>query len=338
MLDLNTRDVFSKGDLARICTMREENFGSAFGLERFDVPAQRYPDDFYFYQDNGADVLAVAHLDTVGYSNERGAHYVETEAGTVVFSRALDDRLGAYTILDVLPKLGITVDVLLTVGEESGQSTAAYFTPPKQYDWMIEFDRGGTDVVLYQYDDKDMRDRVRACGAYVGQGIFSDISYLDHLGCKGANWGVGYQDYHGPRAHAYLEDYFSMIDHWQVFYAMNEGIYLPHLDGGGMGHRKVGRQTLGQAFIDLQNSRDEYGQWDDLYPEARYTPQDDSDLDWHPSWHGGSNGGSNYALGSGGYHGFNDPDPDPSDPADEHPMALAEAQMDPFYWHVDKGA
>lgn len=326
MLDLNAKDVFSKSDLARICTMREENFGSAFGLERFEVPAQRWPDDFYFFQDNGADVLAVAHLDTVGYANERGAHFSQTEAGLVVHSRALDDRLGAYIILDMLPKLGITVDVLLTVGEEMGQSTAAYFTPPKQYDWMIEFDRGGTDVVTYQYENRDLVDRVRASGAWHGQGIFSDISYLDHLGCKGLNWGVGYQDYHGPRAHAYLEDTFEMVDHWQVFYAMNEGIYLPHLDkGDGMGSRKgrVSTQTIGQAFMALHKER---GQWDDLYPEARYAPRDeqgdDCDLDWHPDWHGKESG----------YHGFNDDD---AEYGDDHPAVL---QTDPFYWRVDKGA
>ena len=47
----------------------------------------------------------------------------------MVHSGALDDRLGAYIILDLLPKLGINVDVLLTVGEEQGRSTANFFAP-----------------------------------------------------------------------------------------------------------------------------------------------------------------------------------------------------------------
>lgn len=344
MYDLAARDVFSKGDLARICTMREENFGSAFGLDRYEVPAQRWPDDFYFFQDNGADVLAVAHLDTVVYNNERNASFANTEAGLVVHSGALDDRLGAYIILDMLPKLGIKVDVLLTVGEEMGQSTAAYFTPPKQYDWMIEFDRGGTDVVTYQYEDRDLIDRARASGARHGQGIFSDISYLSHLGCKGANWGVGYQDYHGPRAHAYLEDTFMMVDYWQTFYAQNVGEYLPHIDDDGYRGRRGGSRygglsttTIGEAYMALQDDR---GNWDDLYPEARYTPRDESDdsaLDWHPSWHSAEAAREDReeyeeVMRHVGYHGFND---DVDTPAVLTDMA---DPTSPFYVSVDKGA
>ncbi len=323
----NAQDVLSKDMLARICTMREENFGSAFGLERVEVEAQRYPDNFYYYQDNGSDILAVAHLDTVVYPDERGASYAKTQAGVVIHSGALDDRLGAYTILDMLPNLGITVDVLFTVGEEMGQSTAAYFAPEKQYDWMIEFDRGGTDVVTYQYQDKDLVDCVRESGARHGQGIFSDISYLDHLGCKGLNWGVGYQDYHSKRGYAYLDDYCDMIDYWQVFHAMNEGVYLPHLDDGkGMGHkRSTSRQTIGQAFMALD---DERGRWDDLYPEARYTPRDEQD-DWDPSWHGTDKDNRSW---QDGYHSFS------SDDDEEAGAAVLLDERDPFYWSVQRGA
>lgn len=332
-ITLNTQDVLSKDMLARICTMREENFGSAFGLERVEVAAQRHPDNFYYYQDNGSDILAVAHLDTVVYPDERQASYANTADGLVIHSGALDDRLGAYTILDVLPKLGVSVDILFTVGEEMGQSTAAYFAPTKQYDWMIEFDRGGTDVVTYQYQDKDLVDRVRDCGARHSQGIFSDISYLDHLGCKGLNWGVGYQDYHSKRGYAYLDDYCDMIDYWQVFHAANEGIYLPHLDSGkGMGHKRNNRQTLGQAFMALD---DERGRWDDLYPESRYTPVDDGPSvdDWDPSWHGTEKNNHGWAQG---YHSFNEGDWTP-DSDEEVGAAVALDERDPFYWSVQRG-
>lgn len=218
---------FDADELARICTLPERQFGRAFGMTRHKVN-QPAPDNFYFFQDNGSDVLAVAHLDTVAGATKRTARFLETEAGLVVYSRALDDRLGAYVILDLLPKLGITYDVLLTVGEESGSSTARHFDPPKQYDWMIEFDRGGTDVVMYQYDDDEVRDMVRESGAAVGEGIFSDICYLDHLGVKGFNWGVGYRDYHEPRAHAYLDDTFSMVAKYTRFHEQNAGTYMPH--------------------------------------------------------------------------------------------------------------
>lgn len=224
----DARAVFDRDTLTTVCEMPEEGFATAFGLDRYTVLDQRAPDDFYLFKDNGSRVLAVAHLDTVGLPHQRGCHFLQTEGGLVVYSRALDDRLGAYVILDMLPKLGIETDLLLTVGEESGNSTAAYFDPPKQYDWMIEFDRGGTDVVMYQYDDDDTRRLVKASGARVGDGILSDICYLEHLGVKGFNWGVGYRDYHSPRAHAYLDDTFNMVDRFVLFHEMNEGFYLPH--------------------------------------------------------------------------------------------------------------
>lgn len=221
---------FSRKDLKRVCEASERSFAEAYDMETVwvDQPA---PENFYFYKDNGSNILAVAHLDTVGHADDRTARFVVTEGGgTVVFSRALDDRLGAYIILELLPKLGLKYDILLTVGEESGMSTAAFFEPPKgkEYDYMIEFDRGGTDVVMYQYDDVEVRDLVKAAGARVGDGSFSDISYLGHLEIKGFNWGVGYQDYHGPRAHAFLDDTFAMVSRYLTFAQQNEGVYMPH--------------------------------------------------------------------------------------------------------------
>lgn len=225
-------DAFSRSALAEICVLPETSFGRVFDLDYYEVTEQAAPDNFYFYKDNGSKILAVAHLDTVGNYDQREARFVDTEGGEVVFSRALDDRLGAYIILDMLPKLGVSVDVLLTVGEESGQSTAAFFDTPagKDYHWMIEFDRGGTDVVMYQYEDADTKALVEDTGARVGEGIFSDISYLDHLEIKGFNWGVGYRDYHGPRAHAFLEDTFKMVRYFLRFHDVNADEYLPHED------------------------------------------------------------------------------------------------------------
>ena len=221
---------FSRKDLKRICEADEYDFGDAYDMQTVlvDQPA---PENFYYYKDNGSNILAVAHLDTVGDADERTTRFVVTEGGgTVVFSRALDDRLGAYIILELLPLLGLKYDILLTVGEESGMSTASFFEPPKgkEYDYMIEFDRGGTDVVMYQYDDQEVRELVRNAGARVGDGSFSDISYLGHLEIKGFNWGVGYQDYHGPRAHAFLDDTFSMVAKYLRFAEQNQGVYMPH--------------------------------------------------------------------------------------------------------------
>jgi hypothetical protein len=223
-------EAFDREALARICEMPEEDFAEAFGLTVTDVP--RPKDGFFAFGDRDADVLAVAHLDTVARASNRRCTFVESAAGPVVFSRALDDRLGAYVILDLLPKLGITTDLLLTVGEEQGQSTAAFFRSDKQYDWMIEFDRGGTDVVLYEYHCDDLVDRVGDAGAEVDIGSFSDIAELEHLGCKGMNWGVGYQDYHSARSHAFLNDTFEMVAKFLDFHEQNAGQHLKHAPYG----------------------------------------------------------------------------------------------------------
>lgn len=222
------RNAFSRKALRRICEMHETEFGAAFGLQKYDVIEAPPGADYFYYRDNASSVLAVAHLDTVVEHDERACRFVTTEAGQVVFSGALDDRLGAYIILDLLPKLGVTYDLLLTVGEESGQSTAQFFDTEKEYDWIIEFDRGGTDVVMYQYEDAEVRDMVKASGARVGDGAFSDISYMEHLETKAFNWGVGYQDYHGPRSHAFLEDTFRMVARYLTFSEQNEGVGMPH--------------------------------------------------------------------------------------------------------------
>lgn len=227
------RRAFSRTALKRICEMHETEFGAAFGLDAFEVESRRFGNNFYFFGDNGSDILAVAHLDTVVEHHRRMCGFVNTAAGLVVHSGALDDRLGAYTILECLPSiLGFKFDILLTVGEESGQSTAEFFEPSRHherdYNWIIEFDRGGTDVVLYEYEDDDLVDLVEETGARVGSGSFSDISYMEHLGLKAMNWGVGYRDYHSARGHAYLEDYWMMLGYFLRFHEANKDLHLPH--------------------------------------------------------------------------------------------------------------
>lgn len=238
---LTSRDFFNGADLSRVCTMPESGFETAYNMTRVACD-QDAPSDFYLFRDNGSSILAVAHLDTVGAASERECHIVNTQGGTVVYSRALDDRLGAYVLAELLPSMGLTFDLLLTVGEEDGQSTAAFFDPARHhdrtYDWVIEFDRGGTDVVLYQYEDSDLIEMVEDTGARVEQGIFSDISYMEDLGIKAMNWGVGYRDYHGPRAHVWLDDMFRMVDYFLAFHAEWAGTHLPHTPAPVWGGRR----------------------------------------------------------------------------------------------------
>jgi len=257
-------NVFDAEALIRICQMREGSFAKAYGMTTVEVD-QPAPANYYHFKDNGSDILAVAHLDTVAGRKARTARIVDTEAGPVIHSRALDDRLGAYVILDMLPMLGLTFDWLLTTGEESGLSTAAFFDAPKEYRWIIEFDRGGTDVVMYHYEDPECVQRVRACGARVGRGSFSDISYLDHLGVKAFNWGVGYQDYHGPRAHAYLEDTFEMVDKFLIFHAAFGDVTMPHDGEPSMRELAWGWPSLDDDWEEFpsQSSDSKWDKWNE---------------------------------------------------------------------------
>ena len=227
-LTRKVRAAYRQDQLARILTLPEHKFGRVFGMTTVDVD-QPYPHDYYHFKDNGSRVLAVAHLDTVVRPDRRKPCFLTTYRGPGVISGALDDRLGAYVILKLLPALGITCDWLLTVGEESGRSTAGLFKTEKDYDWVIEFDRGGTDVVMYQFEDDASIAAVEAAGAKVGNGSFSDIASLEHLGVKAFNWGAGYDgNYHSEDGYAYLDDTFGMVAKYLRFHAQNAGVAMPH--------------------------------------------------------------------------------------------------------------
>ena len=216
------KETFEPKDLATICV--EQDFSDYATKVELSPWGQR--ERFYWHQDNGSEILAVAHLDTV--QADTRCSVTHTSAGWLAASGGLDDRLGVYVILEMLPKLGIRCDWLLTTDEESCRSTAEDFETEKQYRWMIEFDRGGTDVVMYQYETQQARELVEDSGSRVGDGSFSDIAALEHLGCVGFNWGVGYQDYHSQRSHAWLEDTFRMVARFEKFYRVNSELSLPH--------------------------------------------------------------------------------------------------------------
>lgn len=221
------KQAFNAELLADICQRRDfSHYADRTQLE----PTRASSDRFYWHRDNGASVLAVAHLDTVqvGGKSAGRCKVIHTAGGLLATSTALDDRLGAYLILELLPALGVKLDVLLTTDEECAQSTAGDFQPTKPYNWVVEFDRGGTDVVMYQYDTPELRDMVKATGARVGHGSYSDIADLEHLGVSALNWGVGYRDYHGPRAHAWLNDTFRMVGYFLKFYEANKDVRLPY--------------------------------------------------------------------------------------------------------------
>lgn len=154
----------------------------------------------HIYINRGSNVLGVAHLDTV---QEKNPYFWMNH--TFIQCPFIDNRLGAWVILKGMPDMGFMPDILLTEGEERGQSTARSFTPPegKTYNWTFSFDRMNDDVALYGYLTK-MAPIIKPYGLEGTHGSYSDIRDLEHLGCLGMNVGCGMRNYHSDRAHAYL--------------------------------------------------------------------------------------------------------------------------------------
>ena len=205
------------GRLRERCLALESDF-----CTEGEVTETQYGD--LIFQDNGAPVLAVAHLDTVQQTRHFG-HYAGKP--DKLFCGQLDDRLGVYIILDLLHTLNCPCDVLLTTGEEMAQSTASFFDTAKEYNWMVEFDRTGTDVVTYHYNSDDWENALEEKNE-LGFGSFSDISSLTHLGISGVNWGIGYHDYHSREAYAVMTEVAAAIHRFTQFYGKYVNVRFPH--------------------------------------------------------------------------------------------------------------
>jgi len=248
------RQAFDADALEAICCADEaSNFFTKYGERRDDEGT------YYYYKDNGSDILAVAHLDSV--QSNRFCDVVETKRGQkIAFSPTLDDRLGAYVICELLPKLGIKTDILLTVGEESANSSADLFETEKDYKWIFSFDREGTDVVMYDYKTKEMEGLLKQCGFEVSFGSFSDICSLEHLGCKGFNFGVGYRNYHSKRAFVFLDDTFDMVARFMRFHDLNKNVHLKHTQSSSRSHYGSGGRWWDDEDDD-EKEKFKYGTW-----------------------------------------------------------------------------
>jgi hypothetical protein len=171
------------------------------------------PDGELIYQDNGGSILFVGHLDTVMYSkkpriDDTGCHDCPQ----------LDDRLGVAMILERVGEIvSEPYDVLLCDCEEIGQSTAQHFVTDKQYRWACEFDRAGSDTVLYQYDGGELEHSLERCGIEIGQGSFSDISVLD-IGAECMNFGCGYHGQHTKTCYCHAAEVESQLAKFANWY------------------------------------------------------------------------------------------------------------------------
>lgn len=226
--------------LKSICKWSPEKIANEFDLTQVVIFDEKNKPQTYFYKNNGSNILAVAHLDTVlPYTHFDTVKLVND---TRIYSPVLDDRLGAYIILDLLPLKNIKCDILFTVGEEKLMSTAAYFQLPrdKRYNWMFSFDKDGTDSVLYQYHSQQLVDLLESFSfttpkssyrssynsAY--SGTYSDLVELDDLGCVGINFGTGYYNKHMIDSYASRVDILSQVVKFKFFYNAMVDTHLPY--------------------------------------------------------------------------------------------------------------
>lgn len=205
--------------LSQVCTMKIDEF-KVFGTS---VDTIHGP---LIFQDNGAKILGVGHLDYVKFAKPGR---VKGNPNTI-YCPQLDDRLGVYCLLEPLKKYSRmpTFDILLTDSEEKGNSTAQFFKPPRQYNWMFELDRAGSDVVYYGYGMDKWEEILKNNGFSTNRGSFSDISELEHCKCKAANWGVGYHNAHSDACHADLIVTKKNLLAFVEFARKYENTYFPH--------------------------------------------------------------------------------------------------------------
>lgn len=183
----------------------------------------------YFFQDNKAKILAIAHLDFV----MGPLHFTTAKLHNDrrIFCPNLDDRLGVYAVTEYLNNLlKMKYDILLTTGEERMRSTAAYFLQTQRnYNWMFSVDRAGTDSVTYQYKNIKLDALLAESGWRSSVGSYSDIVELEHLGCKGINFGAGYYLQHTENSYASEMDFLANMTKIKLFYDSNKDKVLEHL-------------------------------------------------------------------------------------------------------------
>lgn len=270
-------------DLKSVC------LASIKDLRKLGTFTKTYYQSGYTFIDNGADILAVAHIDTVA----RGKPKFTSVAGTHV-SIQLDDRLGVHILLNILPALGMKYDILLTEDEELGWSTAYDFVTDKHYNWIFEVDRRNVgECALYQFSTDENKALARSAGFKTVHGSFSDICYLDMLGVSAFNFSAGYQDEHTELCRTNDVDIWVVTQMILEFYNMYKDTVIPYAPAPIRKVKKT-KSTANNVFDD--NNVEWSKMWyykddnDDEYSD-RFMFRDDQQCDFC-----GSNEGMDYGI------------------------------------------
>lgn len=208
------------------------SIGSFYDLGLVDGPRGRE----CVYIQRGGSLLAVGHLDTFGLQNHFGR--IKLGDGLTVFSPSLDDRLGVYALLHLLPSLlgsDSVYDLLLTTGEESGLSSASSFSVPAgiAYNWVFELDRRGRDAVTYGIDTKKFRKCLGSSGWSLGLGSYSDIAELGGLGVCAVNFGIAYEAEHTKLCRVNIEAFKVQVSKIARFIKLYSARRFDYVGGSG---------------------------------------------------------------------------------------------------------
>lgn len=172
----------------------------------------------------GAKILAVAHIDFLA------SGVVHSVSKRRIVSSALDDRAGVYIVMDLLPKMGILADVLLTDNEEMGQSTIKDLgiSMLEPYNWLVQFDRRNEGAVHYGY--KEMAPLLEKHFPSVEFGAFSCIAAIEACSPVCAfNVGVGYSQEHSERCELSGKVLHRQMSRFLAFYTEMVDTKLPHV-------------------------------------------------------------------------------------------------------------
>jgi hypothetical protein len=212
-------------ELRLLCQLgKDAVFAALAGRYGFTIFNNGTPDR-YAYRQGTIPLLGVAHADTVLNSD-----FFEFDGVSKVASPELDDRLGLWTLLHGLPSIGCDdYSILVTDFEEIGQSTAAAFDSPIDFNWIFQFDRRGTGVVNYEYADSGLFDSLLTSAfGKLHRGSFSDICSLTDLGVKGFNVGTAYYNEHSMGCWANLKELRKQMTNFHKFFNSFKGWMLPH--------------------------------------------------------------------------------------------------------------
>lgn len=173
----------------------------------------------------GATILGVAHCDYVRSAWSYPTLTKTDKGNDAVVAGQVDDRVGVWLLLDILPGLIPTFDTLLTDDEEIGRSTAENFGEdmtdghgPQSYNWTFQFDRRGVDFVDYgKASQRFIRNFKKVTGISHGMGSFSDICYLPASCGSKVNIGTGYYNEHTPGAHVDLQQCYDQVSRFARF-------------------------------------------------------------------------------------------------------------------------